>query len=124
MMRLLIHDTHTLPRATPYDLQQAFDGFEQVVADNLMLARFIGDLAVEVDLAERQITFTGFIERPDGEWPRYYVQEAQMRMGQFARAFMTDFNLPRAICERRTHIRAADGSFTAVGELKFTVPAP
>lgn len=123
-MRLHINDTHTLPHATPYDLQRAFDGFEQVVAHNLMLARYIGDLAVETDLAERQIVFTGFIERPDGEWPRYYVQEAQMRMGQFARAFMSHFNLPRAICERRTDIRAADGSFAAVGELKFTVPAP
>jgi hypothetical protein len=123
-MRLHIKDTHTLPRATPYDLQRAFDGFEQVIADNLMLARYIGDLDIEMDLGQRQITFNGFIERPDGEWPRYYAQEAQMRMGQFARAFMAHFNLPRSIAERRTDIRAADGSFAAVGELKFTVPAP
>lgn len=123
-MRLFIEDTHTLPRATPYDLQQAFEGFEQVIAHNLMVARYIGDLEIGMDLGKRQITFTGFIERPDGEWPRYYVQEAQMRMGQFARAFLSHFNLPRAICERRTDIRAEDGSFAAVGELKFTVPAP
>lgn len=123
-MRLFIDDHYIFPDAAPDDLQRAFDAFEQITEWYATLAEQISDLDMAVDLGKRQMTFTGFIDRGDGEPPRFYVGAGRDLMGKFASAVMLECDLPRTIYNNRTELAADDGSFTAVAELTFTVPAP
>lgn len=123
-MRLYIDDTYTVPEASRDDIQRAFDAFETIIEDHPVYAKRIGDLEAACNLGKRSLTFTGFIDRADEDWPRYYVGEARAVMGEFASRVMRDCDLPRTIVNRRLEVRAADDSFAAVDELTFTVPAP
>lgn len=124
MLRIYIDDCCTFPEATREDLQRGFDGFEATIEEYATLADQIGDLDMGADLSKLQLSFQGFIDRREDDWPRSYVTVACDLMFKFAGALMYRFDIPRAIMGRRTEISAADGSFSAVSELSFTVPGP
>jgi hypothetical protein len=124
MLRIYIDDCYTFPEATRDDLQRGFDAFEDTIEEHATLADQIGDLDMAADLGKRQLSFQGFIDRREDDWPRYYVTAACDLMFKFAGSLMYRCDIPRATMGRRTEISAADGSFAAVSELRFTAGAP
>lgn len=122
-MRLFIDDLRTFPDAAPQQINDAFDAFEATLERYKTLAEQIGDLDCGVDLRKREIVFTGFLELPDGEPPHYYVQKARTIMGSLAASLVWEWGLPYGSAGNRMEIRAEDGSFSAVSELTYQVPA-
>lgn len=124
MLRIYIDDCYTFPEATREDIQRGFDDFEDALKEYVTLADQIGDLDMGACLGKRQLSFHGFIDRREDDWPRYYVAAASDLMFKFAGGLIYRCDLPRATMGRRTEISVSDGSFLAVSELTFTVPAP
>jgi len=124
MLRIYIDDCYTFPEATRDDIQRGFDDFEDALKEYATLADQIGDLDMGACLGKQQLSFHGFIDRREGDWPRYYVTVACDLMFKFAGGLMYRCDIPRATMGRRTEISAADGSFAAVSELTFTAGAP
>lgn len=123
MLRLYIDDCYTFPEATREDIQRGFDAFEDALGTYATVADQLGDLDMGANLGKRQLSFHGFIDRREDDWPRFYVATACDLMFKFAGGLIYECDLPRTIMGRRTEVTAADDSFSAVSELTFTVPA-
>lgn len=112
-MRVFLQEQWTLPDAVTWQLDHAFDTFDDGVQRHRDLAAQISDLLLATNLRERQLIFTGFLDLPGGQAPYYYVHQAQRSIGALSAALAWDWGLPYIGSTSRLTLRSGDNAFTA-----------